>query len=78
MLAIRMPDQFSEAFTHLTTKDGRVLVRWHGQPIATVAGDEAARLVAKLSNADVAERQQLLSRVTGNFNRGNERPTRSK
>ena len=73
-----MPDQFAESFTHLTTKDGRVLVRWHGQQIATVAGDEAARLVAKLSTADAAERQQLLARVTGNFKRGSERPARPK
>lgn len=73
-----MADQFAEAFTHLTTKDGRVLVRWHGQQIATVAGTEAAQLVAKLATANRAQRQQLLARATGNFKRGNERPAREK
>ena len=73
-----MPDQFAESFTHLTTKDGRVLVRWHGQQIATVAGLEATQLVTKLAAADRAQRQQLLAAATGNVKRGGERPARKK
>jgi hypothetical protein len=66
-----MPQQF----THRITKDGRVLVAFHGRHVVTVAGTAAARLTAQLrdADADADAVQLLLARATGNFKRGNER-----
>jgi hypothetical protein len=62
-----------QQFTHRVTKDGRVLVAFHGRPVVTVAGAAAARLAAQLRDADADGVQLLLARATGNFKRGNER-----
>jgi hypothetical protein len=66
-----MPQQF----THRVTKDGRVLVAFHGRHVVTVAGAAATRLAALLrdADADADAVQLLLARATGNFKRGNER-----
>lgn len=64
-----------EPFGWRATKDGRVLVSFHGRQVAVVAGQRAARVAAELeaADADVARVQMLLAKVTGNFKRGNER-----
>lgn len=53
------------------TRDGRVFVTHRGRPVVTLAGAEAARLIARAEGADEAALQQLLAKATGNFPRGN-------
>ncbi len=62
-----------DVFTYRVTKDGKVLISWEGRVVTTVAGQPAARLIAKLDTADRREVQHLLARATGNFRHGNER-----
>jgi hypothetical protein len=59
-------------FSYLVTKDGKVRISWRSTVVTTVAGSNAARLIAALAAAEDAETQQLLARATGNFKRGNE------
>ena len=64
----------SEPFAWRTIKDGTVFVTHEGRTAATVRGDAALSLLAKLRDARDARTEQLvLARVTGNFKRGNER-----
>ncbi len=63
-------------FTHRVTADGRVFIHRDGRQVAVVAGRTADRLVAALTGADEDARQQTLTRVTGNYRRGNERSPR--
>ncbi len=60
-------------FGYLVTKDGRVRISFRSTVVTTVAGSNAARLIAALDGAHVDDVQQLLARATGNFKRGNER-----
>jgi hypothetical protein len=70
-------DPFDEdVFTYRVTKDGRVLISRQGRIVTTIAGSDAARLIARLDGADRREVQHLLARATGNFRRGNERSRR--
>lgn len=55
------------------SKGSRVRVFWEGRCVCTVAGDRAAKLLAKLDGATDEAAQELLRRLTGNFKRGNER-----
>jgi hypothetical protein len=67
----------TDPFDHRSTKDGRVLIRRGGRPVATVAGPAAGRLLEAIeAAADEAAVQQLLARATGNYRRGNERGSR--
>lgn len=60
-------------FAYRTTKEGRVLISWHGRQIMTLKGIEAAKLSRQLDVASDDEQQMLLARITGNFKHGNER-----
>jgi hypothetical protein len=62
-----------EPFGYRISKDGRVLVTFHGRQVVTVAGAKAERLAAALAGADSEQVQLLLAKATGNFKRGNER-----
>jgi hypothetical protein len=66
-----------EEFSYRITKDGKVLVRWHGTNGGreiVLKGARAQKLAAQLPGMDREERQLALARATGNFKRGNERP----
>ena len=60
-------------FGYRLTKDGRVLVSFHGRHVVTVSGAKADRLAAALADADAEQAELLLAKATGNFKRGNER-----
>lgn len=62
-----------DVFSHLITKDGKVLISWQGRRVTTVAGKDAVKLIARLEAADRREVQHLLARATGHFKHGNER-----
>jgi hypothetical protein len=58
------------------TRDGRVLIERHGALVAVISGTRARRFLARSPNMDEREQQLALARLTGNYRRGNERPTR--
>ena len=61
-----------EPFDYQITKDGRVLVSWHGRQIRTLAGKQAEKLIAALEGVDEAGVQLALAKATGHFKHGNE------
>lgn len=60
-------------FSFQRRADGTVIISYHAAPVAALRGKTAARFLARLDGADESAAQQLMSRVTGNFKRGNER-----
>jgi hypothetical protein len=64
----------ADPFSHVVTKDGRVLVNRGGRSVGVVAGARAERLRAQLAAA-TGERavQLLLARATGQYRHGTER-----
>lgn len=74
--ACRMTDDAPTSdlgFTFRTRKSGEVQILHRGQLASTLRGAEAHDFVAEVSSCSVAEAQQIMARVTGNFKRGNER-----
>ena len=68
-----------EQFSYQITKNGKILVYWHGtngKREIVLKGARAERLIRELPRMDTDGRQFALARATGNFKRGNERPTR--
>jgi hypothetical protein len=62
-----------EPFGYVITKAGLIRISYEGRVVATVAGDQADRLALRLANAEPAQVQLLLAKITGNFKHGNER-----
>ena len=65
-----------ERFSYRVTKDGKMFVYWHGgqgKHEIVLKGARADKLIAELSSMDREQEQLALTRVTGNFKRGNER-----
>jgi len=67
-----------QPFGYAITKDGRVRISWRSKVVVTVSGSKASRLATALAAADPEQVQQVLARATGNFKRGNERPTNAR
>jgi len=68
-----------EQFTYRITKDGRLFVYWHGKGgkrEIVLKGRQVRRLIADLPGMEPEQEQSALARSTGNFKRGNERPSR--
>jgi hypothetical protein len=60
-------------FTFRVSKPGGVSVHRQGRLVATLRGDRAQEFLARIEPLDPAARQGLMARVTGNYERGNER-----
>jgi len=60
-------------FTFRVSKQGGVPVFRQGRLVATLRGERAREFLARIEDADPAARQRLMARVTGNYQRGNER-----
>ncbi len=68
-----------EQFSYRITKNGKVLVYWHGangKREIVLKGARAEKLIEDLPGMDADQQQLTLARATGNFKRGNERPVR--
>lgn len=63
-------------FSYRESKE-KVLVYFNNKMIMTVAGKNAAKLMAKLSSADDFQEQLILAKITGNFKHGNEKMGKS-
>jgi hypothetical protein len=68
-----------ERFSYRITKNGKLFVYWHGtdgKRQIVLKGARAEKLIGELPGMDHEAQQLALARATGNFKRGNERPTR--
>ncbi|MBL8102490.1 MAG: hypothetical protein JNM02_08185 [Anaerolineales bacterium] len=55
------------------TKDGRVLIYWHGKQITVLKGKVASKFLKDILPADSMQAQLVMARITGHFKHGNER-----
>lgn len=63
-------------FSYTEIKSGLVFISWQGRHVVTLSGPKGARFLAQVAQAtDDAEAQLVMARFTGNFKRGNERPS---
>jgi len=60
-------------FSYRHNKNGEVWIAHHGRQVTTLRGSAAADFLSELDGSALAEQQQLMARVTGNYKRGNER-----
>lgn len=60
-------------FTFRVSKPGEVSVHRQGGLVAVLRGRRAQEFLAKIERLESAARQRLMARVTGNYQRGNER-----
>ena len=63
----------AEGFEYHERKSGEVAIFHHGRLATTLRKERAARF---LSDAKTGDPQELMARLTGNYRRGNEHPTR--
>ncbi len=66
-----MPEDLG--FDYFITKDEQVFIEHHGRRVAILRGKQAQKFIASAENADEAEIQLMLAKLTGNYKRGNER-----
>jgi len=66
----------AEKFDYRIVKDGRILISWRGKQVVTLAGKKADKFRSQIEGLDDDGAQLLMARMTGNFKRGNERPSR--
>jgi hypothetical protein len=62
-------------FRYQTSKDGKVFLYWNNRLVKTLSGNAARQFIARASQSDQAAIQMLMAKATGNFKRGNERPS---
>ena len=62
-----------QPFTYQTTKNGKVFIHWQGKPVATSRGKAVEKFLKNMADADSAQAQLLMARVTGHFKHGNEK-----
>ena len=58
-------------FAWTQTKDGGVRIAYRGKVVTVLAGEKAARFLARAGDADADAQQHLMARATGNFRRAN-------
>jgi hypothetical protein len=62
-----------QPFTFQTTKDGKVFIHWQGKLVTTLRGKAAEKFLKSMKDANPAQVQLLMARVTGHFKHGNEK-----
>jgi hypothetical protein len=60
-------------FTYRIRKSREVEVLHHGKLAATLRGSDAADFLSEVEVGGLADAQQLMARLTGNYKHGNER-----
>ena len=64
-----------EPFDYQETKSGLVLIYWDGRLVKKLSNHAGKRFLQQIVGADAKTAQLVMAKVTGNFKRGNERPT---
>ena len=68
------PDRLDEGiFDYRATKDGKVLITWHGKQVTILRGKAAQKFLARVDEVDERSAQLAMAKVTGHFKHGNER-----
>jgi hypothetical protein len=62
-------------FSFQRIKTGQVMLFWKNRHVKTLNGIEAAHFIDKMKQADPREAFLIMAKATGNFKRGNERPS---
>jgi hypothetical protein len=70
---MRMPDRLADRPFAWRSRGDEIEISHRGKSVTVLRGDSASRFAARIGGLDVAEAQQLMARMTGNFKRGNER-----
>ncbi len=63
-------------FSYQKSKNGDVVIFYHGHRATTLRGDKAASFLEDMEGMDLGSQQQEMARLTGNYRRGNERQAR--
>lgn len=67
-----------EIFDYRVTKNGTVMITWHGKTVKTLSGQKADDFLEKIADIEGKDAQLVMAKITGNFKRGNERTAKSK
>jgi hypothetical protein len=65
-------------FRYQISKDGKVFIYWTNRLVKMLSGNDARQFIARAGQTDEAAIQMLMAKATGNFKRGNERPSPKK
>jgi hypothetical protein len=69
-----MPQEQADlGFSYRQLKSGELEVLHHGRRAATLRGRDAQAFLEEVEGGSIAEAQQRMARITGNYKRGNER-----
>lgn len=71
-------DEGDLGFSYTARKNGDVVILHHGRVAATLRGRQARAFLAVCEAGDARAAQHRMARLTGNYKRGNERPTRER
>lgn len=67
-----------DIFDYRVTKNGTVMLTWHGKTVKTLSGQKADDFLAKIEGLEGKDAQLVMAKITGNFKRGNERTAKRK
>ncbi|MEQ8861742.1 MAG: hypothetical protein RIC56_24130 [Pseudomonadales bacterium] len=67
-----MDEAHDLGFAYRRTREGYTITH-HGNPAATLRGAKASRFEKAVAESDFAQLQRLMTKLTGNYKRGNER-----
>ena len=68
------PDPLAdEPFAYRASKDGKAFVTWYGKTVLILKAQAAQRFLVQVAAATPADAQRIMTKITGNFKRGNER-----
>jgi hypothetical protein len=59
-------------FSFIILKNGDIEIRHQGKHATQIRSKSAVSTIVKLENGSVAQQQQLMARLTGNYKQGNE------
>ncbi len=65
------------AFSHRRRKDGSIVIMHFGRLASMRRGADGDTFLAELERVTAVDAQQLMTRITGNCKRGNERAAQS-
>ncbi|SDC83286.1 hypothetical protein [Geotoga petraea] len=65
-------------FSYKLGKEGKVMIFYNDKQVKVINGKKSKSLIEKLELANEDEEQVILSKITGNFKRGNERKAKTK
>lgn len=60
-------------FTFEVSKDKKIFIYWYGKQVTILKDKDSNRFLERIKNADQKEAQLIMTKVTGNFKRGNEK-----